>query len=336
MPARPAFTAALALLFSLPVLLPPLYRIIFLSALILAIAALGYNVLYKTGLVSFGHAAYFGLGAYAGGFIYSFTRGGDEFELYLASGVLTAAVVAAAFGFVCVRASRVYFSILTLALAQMVHASFVSGAIFRLFGKGRGFFLLYNGGMYFPRFRMLGQNLPGPLFDTIFSYVVLVIFLASAAVLWRVDNSPFGWALRAIGDNDHRAALIGIPVHRYRWLAFVVSGGFTGLAGALSGQLYQQIAPEHLYWVWSAQLLVVNVLGGNRIFVGPVLGAFLFVMVQEIAIRFTLYRSLVLGSLLVILTLYLPGGVLSSRVATLGRATTADEELLRRSYGRLV
>lgn len=312
--------AAVALLSSLPPLLPPLYRTTLLSALVLAIAALGLNVLYRTGLVSLGHAAYFGVGAYTGGFMYWLLPAGDAFELYLASGVLASALLAALFSLICVKVRRAYFAVLTLALTQMVHALFISGAIFRLFGgRARGLFFEYNGGLYIPRLKMLGQELPGPVFDTIFGYVVVAAFVVSVAVLWRMDNSPFGWALRAIGYNEERAAFIGIPVHHYRIVAFVISGGFTGLAGSLSGQLYQQIAPGQLDWMFSARLVLINVLGGTQPFWGAVAGAFLFVVLQEIAVRVTLYRDFVLGGLLVILVLFLPGGVMGRRTSRFPR-----------------
>lgn len=321
--------AALALLVSLPLLLPPLYRTTLLSALVLAIAALGLNVLYRTGLVSFGHAAFFGLGAYTGGFIYWLTPGGDAFEPYLASGVLAATVVSALFGLVCVRVRQAYFAILTLALTQMVNALFVSGALFRLLGgQARGLFFEYNGGLYIPRLKMLGQKLPGPVFDAIFGYVVVAAFVVSVAVLWRIDNSPFGWALRAIGYNDERAAFIGIPVARYRWVAFVISGGFTGLAGSLSGELYQQIAPGQLDWIFSAQLILITVLGGTQSFWGAVTGAFVFVVLQEIAVRVTLYRDFVLGGLLVVLVLFLPGGVMGRRHSSVTKPWSKSDTVI--------
>lgn len=312
--------AALALLASVPLLLPPLYRATVLSALVLAIAALGLNVLYRTGLVSLGHAAFFGLGAYTGGFIYWLMPSGDAFELYLTSGVLAATVVSTLFGLICVRVRRGYFAVMTLALTQIVNALFISGAIFRLLGgQARGLFFEYNGGLYIPRLKMLGRELPGPVFDTVFGYIVVAAFVVSVAVLWRMDNSPFGWALRAIGHNEDRAAFIGIPVTRYRTVAFVVSGGFAGLAGALSGQLYQQIAPGQLDWIFSAQLILINVLGGTQSFWGAVAGAFLFVVIQEVALRVTLYRDLVLGGLLVVLVLFLPEGMMGRWSSSLTR-----------------
>jgi branched-chain amino acid transport system permease protein len=312
--------AALALLLSLPLLLPPLYRITLLSALVLAIAALGLNVLYRTERVSLGHAAFFGVGAYTGGFLYWLMPGGDAFELYLASGTLAATLVSALFGLICVRVRRAYFGVLTLALTQMVNALFISGTIFRLFGgKARGLFFEYNGGLYIPRLKMLGQKLPDPVFDTIFGYVVVAAFVVSVAVLWRMDKSPFGWALRAIGYNEDRAAFIGIPVNHYRMVAFVISGGFTGLAGSLSGQLFQQVAPGQLDWIFSARLILMNVLGGTQPFWGAAAGAFLFVILEEIALRVTLYRDLVLGGLLVALVLFLPGGVMGRRNSNVAR-----------------
>ena len=125
----------------------------------------------------------------------------------------------------------------------------------------------------------------------------------------RIDRSPFGKALRAIRDNETRAEFIGIPVRRYRWYAFIISAIFTGLAGGLYGQMDRQVTPEQLYWLWSAKLVLATVLGGMRQFWGPVLGGFAFVPLQDLALRFVEYRSVVLGVLLIILVFAFPGGI---------------------------
>ena len=116
--------------------------------------------------------------------------------------------------------------------------------------------------------------------------VTLVAFFGSVGLLWRIDGSPFGKALRAIRDNETRAEFVGIPVRRYRWRAFIISAAFTGLAGGLYGQLDRQVTPEQLHWVWSAKLVLATVLGGMRQFPGPVVAAFAFVTLQDFALRF--------------------------------------------------
>jgi branched-chain amino acid transport system permease protein len=230
--------------------------------------------------------------------------------VYLAAGVLAAAALAAVAGAVCTRATRIHFSILTLALAQVVHALFVSGVVYRPFGEvGKGFFLIGYGGLYIRRFTMGGAELGPEAFITAFYYVILAAFLACLWLLWRVVNSPFGQALRAIRDNATRAECIGIPVRSYRWRAFVISGTVTGLAGGLAGQLDRQITPQQLDWLFSAQLVVATVLGGTAHFLGPVVGAFAVVALKELAHRFALHHNLVLGVLLVAIVLAWPHGL---------------------------
>lgn len=305
--------AAAAAVLLAPLLLSPYARLVVSYALALAIAALAVNLLLgHTGLLSLGHAAYFGAGAYAGGFLYAFTPL-TALELYLAAGVVTATVLAALLGGVCVRATRMHFTILTLASAQVVHALFVGGLAFRPFGGvGHGLFLLGGGGLYIPRFTMLGVELEGEPFALAVYYVIAGAFLVSAAVLWRILHSPFGAALRAIRDNEERALFVGIRIRRYRWRAFVLSGVFTGLAGGLWGQLSRQVTPDQLHWLFSAELVLAAVLGGTRSFWGPVLGAFGLIGLQELAQRLTLGRGAVLGVLLIAVVLTWPQGLVAA------------------------
>lgn len=302
--------AVVALCFFMPLLLPPYPLLMLGYALVLSIACLGLNLLLgNTGLLSFGHAAYFGVGAYTGGFIYAFSPI-SSLEVYLVSGVLSAAALSAVFGFLCVRATRIHFTILTLAFAQMVHSLFISGIIYRPFGGvGKGLFLIGGGGLYIPRFTIAGSELAPHAFDTAFYYVILGSFLGCVVVMWRLVNSPFGKALRAIRDNETRAEFIGIRVRRWRWYAFIISGIFTGLAGSLFGQWSRQVTPEQLHWLFSAELVLATVLGGTRHFLGPVGGAFAYVAIQEIALRFTLYRSVVSGVMLIAVVFLFPEGL---------------------------
>ncbi len=305
----------------MPLLLSRYYLIELCYALVFSIACLGLNVLLgTTGLLSLGHAAYFGVGAYTGGFLFTFF-GAASLEVYLLSGMLAAAVLSALFGAVCVHATRIYFTILTLALAQVVHSLFIAGIVFRLAGGvGKGLFLLGGGGLYLPQFTILGTDPAPERFIPALYYVILAAFFGSVGVLRRIDRSPFAVALRAIRENETRAECVGIPVRRYRWYAFVISATFTGLAGGLYGQLDRQVTPEQLDWLWSAKLVLATVLGGMRQFWGPVVGGFAFVALQDLALRFLEYRSVVLGVLLIILVFAFPGGIAGGAAILAGRA----------------
>lgn len=290
--------------------------IILCHMLVFSIACLALNLVFGTaGMLSLGHATYFGVAAYAGAFLYRFFLV-ESLELYLLSGVLAATIFAAVIGFLCVRATKIFFSILTLAFSMVVYSFVINGAVFRLFGGvGWGLYLLGGGAMYLPRLTILGTEYAPEKFIAVFYNVIVAALLASAFLLWRISHSPFGLALRAIRDNDTRAAFIGIPVRQYRWYAFIISGFFMGLAGGLYGQLARQITPEQLFWFFSAQLVLATVLGGTRHFLGPVLGAFAFVGLDEIASRWTVGRYMILGVLLIIVVLALPQGIAGGFVA---------------------
>jgi branched-chain amino acid transport system permease protein len=304
-----AAAAGIALLF-MPYVLSAYPLIIFCHMLVLAIACLGFNLLFgTTGLLSLGHAAYFGVAAYAGTFLYRFSFV-ESFELYFLFGAVTSTLFAAVIGFLCVRTTRIFFAILTLAFSMVVYSFVIDGAIFRLFGDlGWSLYLLGGGSLYLPRLTFLGTRFPPGEFVFALYAVIAVTLMAVALLLARIGSSPFGLALRAIRDNETRAALIGIPVWRYRWYAFILSGFITGLAGAFYGQLARQITPEQLYWLFSAEIVLATVLGGTRYFLGPVLGAFAFVGLNEVATQWTFGRSAMLGLLLILVIRIAPGGI---------------------------
>jgi branched-chain amino acid transport system permease protein len=329
---RPTLAAGLAALAlaPMPAVLTPYPLIELCYALALGIAGLGLNLVYgTTGLLSLGHAAYFGLGAYAGALLFNLF-GVQSLEVYLLAGVVTATVMAALSGAWCVHATRIHFAIMTLAFGQLVHAVFVVGVPFRLLGDfGKGLYYVGYGGLYIPRLTILGTEPAPERFFPVFYYVLLVAFFVALGVLWRVNRSPFGMALRAIRDNDVRAAFVGIPVRTYRWRAFVLSGAVLGLAGGLYGQLDRQVTPEQLHWFFSAKLVVLTIIGGTRWFLGPVVGAAVFVVLQHVANRFALSHGLVLGSLLIAVIFACPGGIAQAGARVLGWAARPERPWTR-------
>jgi branched-chain amino acid transport system permease protein len=312
--------AAAGVLLLMPFVLAAYPLIILCHMLVFAIACLGLNVLYGTaGAFSLGHATYFGVAAYTGAFLYRFYSV-ESLELYLAYGVLSATVFAVVIGFFCAHTSKIFFALITLAFSMVAHSLVIDGAVFMLFGGlGWALYLLGEGSMYIPRFTILGTQYGPHEFIAAFFNVIVAAFIVSALLLWRISRSPFGQALRAIRDNETRAAFIGIPVWRYRWYAFILSGFFVGLAGGLYGQLARQITPEQLHWIFSAQLVLATVLGGTRHFLGPVVGAFAFAGLDEIASRWTVGRGLVFGLLLIAVVFVFPGGVAGAIAALRNR-----------------
>jgi len=291
------------------------YETILLSyGLIGAIAALGFNLLLGyTGLLSFGHSAYFGAGAYAVAFLVKYFHA-TSMEVFLVGGVLATAVITALFGFVCVRYTRIFFSILTLALSQVLWS-----LAFKFFWVTGG-----TDGLRVPTPTLLGgmvrelASAAGGKVEFLsyrYYYYVLVVFFVCVALMWVIVNSPFGKALQAIRDNETRAEFVGVQVWTYRWIAFLVSGIFTGLAGALWVPLNGLTTPDILYWPFSGEIVFFTVLGGFRTFAGPIIGSVVFHYLKTYAVGFTVYWQLALGVILVVLVLTMPAGI----VGTIGQ-----------------
>jgi branched-chain amino acid transport system permease protein len=303
----------------MPFVLAAFPLLVLSQMLVFSIACLGLNLLYGgAGSLSLGHATFFGVAAYTGAFLYRFYSV-ESLELYLLSGVALSTTLAAVLGFFCVRTTKIFFAILTLAFCMVVYSLFINGAVFLLFGGlGWALYLLGEGSMYVPRFSILGNMYAPEDFSAAFYRVIVAAFVLTALVLWRIGASPFGQALLAIRENETRAAFIGIPVTRYRWYAFILSGFFVALAGGLYGQLARQITPEQLHWLFSAQLIVAIVLGGRRHFAGPVLGAFLFVFLDELSAHWEVGRYAMFGSLLILTVFFFPRGMAGGIALLLG------------------
>jgi branched-chain amino acid transport system permease protein len=242
-------------------------------------------------------------------------------EAFIVAGVLASLLVAAVIGAVCVRYTRIFFGILALALSQVLWS-----LALKLFWVTGG-----TDGLRVPTPALLG----GAVADTLgaatdktaflahrYYYYVLAVFAVSTAVMWVIVHSPFGKALQAIRDNEVRAEFVGVQVRRYRYVAFLVSGAFTGLAGALWVPLNGLTTPDVLYWPFSGRIVFMAVLGGFRTFWGPVVGAFVYNYLEVWAVGTTVYWQLVLGVILVALVLAMPTGLVGTAgqlLARLGR-----------------
>jgi branched-chain amino acid transport system permease protein len=273
--------------------------------LIAAIAALGFNLLLGyTGLLSFGHSAFFGIGAYAVAFLLR-DAGIHSMELYILIGVPIAAIASGLFGYICVRHTRIFFGILTLALSQVLYS-----LAFKLFWLTGG-----TDGLRVPRPTLLAGMFtftgPGAFQRFIhgYYYYVLGVFAIAVVVMWVIVHSPFGKALQAIRDNETRAAFLGIRISRFRWVAFLISGTFTGLAGILWVPLNGLTTPEVLYWPFSGEIVFAALLGGFRNFTGPIIGGIVFTYLKTYAVATTEYWQLLLGVVLVLLVMLLPTGI---------------------------
>ena len=285
--------------------------------LIAAIAALGFNLLLGyTGLLSFGHSAYFGIGAYAVAFVVQYL-GPHSMEFYILIGIPAVAIISALFGYICVRHTQIFFGILTLAISQVVYS-----LALKLYWETGG-----SDGLRVPRPALLLGLLSfsGPRgfqqFITSYYYYVLAVFVVCVVLMWVIVHSPFGKTLQAIRDNEVRARFLGIRIRRFRWIAFLVSGTFTGLAGILWVPLNGLTTPDVLYWTFSGEIVFTALLGGFRNFTGPIVGGLVFTYLKTYAVATTEYWQLLLGVVLVTLVLVLPTGIVGA-ISKVGQRLT--------------
>jgi branched-chain amino acid transport system permease protein len=297
---------ALVILAAMPLVADQYQTILLAYGLAMGIAALGFNLLLGyTGLLSFGHSAYFGVGAYAVALMVKYLHV-SSMELFLAGAIVASVLVTAIFGFACVRYTKIFFSILTMALSQVLWS-----LAFKFFWVTGG-----TDGLRVPTPTLLGfvagKGDKIAFLATAYYYYVLAVFIVCVAVMWVIVNSPFGRALQAIRDNEVRAEFIGIQIRKYRWVAFLVSGVFTGIAGALWVPLNGLTTPDIMHWTFSGEIVFMTVLGGFRSFSGPVIGAIVFNYLKTYAVGYTVYWQLLLGVVLVVLVLSLPTGIVGT------------------------
>jgi branched-chain amino acid transport system permease protein len=298
-----ALLAALLIgLIALPWIAPYFYIFIATEILILGLFAASFNLVFGyTGMLSFGHAAFFGVGAYATALLLQ----GQQWPLLacLAMAVLAGAILALIIGFFSVRLNEVYFSMLTLAFGMMVYAvvhqwrSVTNGsdgiAGFSVKSLGLGFDLA------------LGN-------PSVYYHVVLVIVVLATALLYLICRSSFGLVLRAIRQNPERVAFCGLNVRRYRLAAFTVAGAFAGLAGGLMAPFLRIASPELVHWSMSAEPVLMSILGGTGYFLGPFFGAGMFVLLETWITSMTQAWMLFLGIILALMVMFFRRGVLGT------------------------
>ena len=274
----------------------PFYIDLVRRIMILAIAAVSLNlILGYGGMVSFGHAAYLGIGAYAVGILgfYGFTNGWLQWAVAIgASGI-----VALAIGAVSIRTSGVYFIMITLAFTQMLY---YLGISLDVFGGDDGM-------------RLRSKSQFGGLVDlrdpVAFYYLALALMLLSVFLVFRLVNSRFGMVLRAAKSNEARARAIGFSPSPYRLAAFVIAGAMCGLAGALYANHTNYIVPGLMSWQQSGDIMFMVILGGMASTAGPVLGTFALLFVEELLKGWTEHWQVILGPLLVLSVIFFRRGL---------------------------
>jgi branched-chain amino acid transport system permease protein len=269
---------------------------LFTRVLILALGAVSLNLIMGYGgMVSFGHAAYLGIGGYAVGILAKegIASGFVQWPVAIAASALYAVVV----GALSLRTRGVYFIMITLAFAQMIY--YVAIGLDRYGGD--------DGLTIYKRSQFSGlldlQN------KAVFYYLCLVLLVAGVYLVARLVNSRFGLVIRGARSNDRRMQAIGFPTFRYRLVCFVIAGALCGLAGALLANHTNFISPALMHWTRSGDLIVMVVLGGLGSLFGPLIGAAAFLVLEEGLSRLTEYPALILGPLLLLVAIYVNGGI---------------------------
>jgi branched-chain amino acid transport system permease protein len=269
---------------------------LFTRVLILAMAALSLNLIMGYGgMVSFGHAAYLGIGGYAVGILAK--EGIDSGFVHWPVAIGASALFALVVGALSLRTRGVYFIMITLAFAQMIY--YVAIGLER-YGGDDGL-TIYKRSQF------------GGLVDlnnqTFFYYLCLALLLAGVYAVWRIVNSRFGLVIQGARSNERRMRAIGFPTFRYKLVCFVIAGAMCGLAGALLANQTNYISPAMMEWTRSGDLIVMAVLGGMRAAFGPLIGAMTFLLLEDWLSRVTDYPNLIIGPLLLIVAIYVNGGI---------------------------
>ncbi|PPC75176.1 branched-chain amino acid ABC transporter permease [Pokkaliibacter plantistimulans] len=303
-----------AVLLALPVLLAVLDNSFLLTlvsrCMIYGIAAISLNlILGYGGMLSLGHAAFFGIGAYVVGitaqnFMYGTALMEWPFELAASNdaivvwpvAILLSALAALLIGAISLRTSGVYFLMLTLAFAQMIYFIFVS---LDQYGGDDGMNLM-------SRNTLLGLDLDN---DLTFYYVCFGCLLLIYLLVQRLIAARFGMVLRGCKQNEQRMQAMGFPTYRYRLMAFALAGAGAGLAGALIGNQMEYVSPNLLHWKMSGELMVMVLLGGLGTLLGPLWGAFAFLLVEDVLSGITEHWMLFFGPFLILVVLFAKGGI---------------------------
>ncbi len=283
----------------LPLFMPHYLQGIMTKAIIFAVFAMSLNLLIGyAGLFSLGHAAYFGVAAYTSS-ILTVRYGVESFWLAAPAGILMAVLVAGAFGFIALRLSGVYFLLITLALGQLLYSVALKWQT--MTGGTNGLISVGYPDLGLPWITMN---------DLSFYYLAFAILVISLFLLYRLIESPFGVALQGIRESETRMRSLGYNTWLYKYIAFVIAGLFAGVAGILFGYYSTVLVPTDMGVLTSTLVLLMVIIGGSRVFWGPVTGAILITFIVHYSSIYTPERwPLILGSLFVLAVMFLRGGI---------------------------
>ena len=310
-----ALVVAVAAIAAAPWVLPTYHVLLMLPFMAYGVVLLGLNLLFGyTGLVSFGHALFIGIGAYSAAFLTGWFKV-RSLEAILLTAAVAAALVAMPVAALCVRYVKIYFGMLTLAFGMVFYT-----IVLKFYSVTGG-----DEGMPVARPFLFGRDLGAmPKIEYLagpYYYYTLAVLVVAVIVMWRIVHSPFGLCLKTIRDNPAKAETLGISVARYRWIAFVISAIYAGVGGALMATPTGNVDPTLAYWTHSGNIVFMTLLGGFASFFGPILGAFVFIYLQDYVMSLVPWWRLVFGAILAVIVIAAPTGLMG--LLTRRRAETA-------------
>ncbi len=290
-------------LIGLPLLVSQFVSYLMLTFFAYAITVIGFNLLFGyAGLLSFGHALFMAIGAYTAAFLtgkFSVLY----MEIILVVAVIISSILSGLIGAICVRYIKIYFAMLTLAFGMLFYTFLLK------------FYYLTGGdeGMRVLRPYLLGFNfseIPKMQFLTgSYYFYTLVILAILTFVMRKIVSSPFGLCLKAIRDNPEKAEYLGVSVRKYRWYAFIISGAYAAIGGALLAPAVGQVDPGLTYWTHSGTLVFMTLLGGFENFFGPLIGGVVYIFLQDKVMSLTTYWRFIFGGILAFIVIAAPGGI---------------------------
>ncbi len=286
------FGLILAMVAILPAVVGEFWVNVAVEILIMGLFAVSFNMIFGyMGQLSFGHAAFYGVGAYTVGLL--MVRLAVPLPVSLIASMLVSGAFALVVGYFCIRLTGIYFAILTMAFGQLIY--YIVFEWYSFTGGDNGL-----------------QNIVAPhlLYGVkAYYYFTLIIVIVALGVMWYISRSPFGYTMRAIRDNSDRTKFLGINVKKYMLINFVIAGAFAGLAGGLWGPFNQSISPDLLNWTESGVPVFMTVIGGSSSFLGPMVGSIIYIFLNAFVTGFTQYWLLTIGIIVMLIILFFPGGV---------------------------
>ncbi len=286
-----------------PLVVTTHWVIILTEIIIMSLYAMSFNLLFGyTGLLSFGQAGFFGVGAYFTALTLAHFSG--SFWVCVPAGIIGAAVFAVVIGWFCVRLDEIYFAILTLGFGMMLFT--LAHNWLSVTGGSDGLTILK-----LPSLSLFGFSVE--LFNPKYFYwMSLVLVSLGILILHRIVNSPFGLLLTATRENSQRVSFVGQNVRTVRLMAFAIAGTLAGLAGVLFAMFNRIASPEMLHWSFSGKAVLMTILGGSGVFLGPVVGTAIFFVLEHFITSYTTNWMIFLGAILIALVLLFPRGVLGT------------------------